>query len=301
MNEHVEQWLPFYANDTLTGDQKAAVQQHLQTCPACQRSLENWQQIGRQVRVIAQARSRRLPELSPLVKMNLRRRPSPAQALHSAFILIWSQRVVLMRNGLVPLLALVMLAALLTSLLLGGPLQNGYAWPFLVMIPVVAVLAVAFLHTPESDLAYEIIHSTPTATWTILFARLTLVLACIGGLALAGSLTLSTTGPQQLWSLIAVWLGPTLTFSALATVLAVLWKPFIAAGISLTLWGSLVSLLMAELQGHPLLGFSMQSLLLHPGVYFVVAQIILAGLLWFTGRLMLSRMEPANGYAGGEF
>jgi hypothetical protein len=300
MSEHVEHWLPFYANDTLTGEQKETVQQHLQTCAACQHSYENWQRIARQVRVSAQAHSRRLPELSPLVKMNLRQRPSLTQALQSAFVLIWSQRVVLMRNGLVPLLALAILAALFTSLLLGDPRQNGYALPFLVTIPVVAVLAVAFLHTPDSDLAYEIIHSTPTATWTILFARLTLVLACIGGLALVGSLTLSATGPQQLWSLIAVWLGPTLAFSALATVLALQWRPLVAAGISLTLWGSLVSLQMAELQGRPLMGFSLQSLLLHPGGYLVFVQIVLAGLLWFTGLIVLSRREPANGYAGGE-
>jgi hypothetical protein len=300
MSEHVEQWLPFYANETLTAEQRAAVQQHLQTCPACQRCYENWQRIASQVRVSAQARSRRLPELSPLVKMNLCRRPSLAQAFDSAWILTWSQRVVLMRNGLVPLLALAILAALFTSLLLGDPRQNGYVLPFLVIIPVVAVLAVAFLHTPDSDPAYEIIHSTPTATGTILFARLTLVLACIGGLALAGSLALSTSGPQELWSLVAAWLGPTLTFSALATVLALLWKPSIAAGISLTLWGSLVSLLMAEIQGRPLTGFSMQSLLLHPGTFLVSTQIVLAGLLWFAGWIVLSRGEPANGYAGGE-
>jgi hypothetical protein len=299
MSEHVEHWLPFYANDTLNEEQKATVQQHLQTCPACERSYQNWLQIARQVQVTAQARQRQLPELSPLVKMNLRQRPSLLQALHSAFILTWSQRVVLMRNGLVPLVALVILAALLTSLLLGDPLQSGYALPFLVMIPVVAVLAIAFLHTPESDLAFEIIHATPTPTATILSARLTLVLACIGGLSLASSLLLSVAGPQQLLSLTAAWLGPMLTFSALATVLALLWRPFIAAGISLTLWGSLVSLLMAELQGRPLVGIPLQPLL-HPGAYLVLAQIFLAAVLWFIGWIMFSRMELTNGYVGGE-
>lgn len=299
MSEHVEHWLPFYANGTLSEEQKATIQRHLQTCPACERSYQTWLQIAQQVQVAAHARERRLPELSPLVKMNLRQRPSLLQALHSAFILTWSQRVVLIRNGLVPLVALVILAALLTSLLLGDPLQSEYALPFLVMIPVVAVLAVAFLHTPESDLAFEIIHATPTPTATILSARLTLVLTCIGALALASSLLLSAGAPQQLLSLTAAWLGPMLTFSALATVLALLWRPFIAAGISLTLWGSLVSLLLAELQGRPLVGISLQSLL-HPGAYLVLAQIALAVVLWFTCWIMFSRTEPANGYVGGE-
>src|SRR5262245_11504531 len=61
LNNHVQDQLPFYINDTLTQAERAAVELHLKNSEACRAELEEWQAIA--VAVQDQATVTTLPSL----------------------------------------------------------------------------------------------------------------------------------------------------------------------------------------------------------------------------------------------
>jgi hypothetical protein len=154
-----------------------------------------------------------------------------------------------------------------------------------------AVLGVALMEMQEDDLGCEIIAATPTHPGVLTFARLTLALGVITGLALLGSLLFSGFGGVSLGGLVVTWLGPMLWLSALTTLLALRLNPWTAAGISVTLWGGIALLLVAREYGRSLLGFSLATLL-YPSGWFFGAQVLLAGILWAVCWLWLFWGSP---------
>lgn len=278
--------LPFYVAGVLSAAEGAAVEAHLGDCEACRVAVEEWQSLAVVVRAESATRVPPLPPLSPLVRASLRRRPTLAQALRSAADLTWAQRVVLIQKGLLPAVLLAVLLSVLATLCLrdGWPV----ALPMLALVPLAAALAVVFLYGPETDPAFEIVTPAPTPPGTLLLARLTLTLGLVGVLATLGSLVLSAAGAVALGPLIGAWLGPLLLLSALATVLALLWRPLTAAGVTLFLWATVVILLGAEVGGQPLIQTSLRPLL-QPGWPLFLAQSATAGLLWSLGWLFLAR------------
>jgi WD40 repeat protein len=66
-NDHgqVEDLLPFYAAGTTKGSEQGKVEAHLPGCPACQRRLQEWREIGRNVQTVMAAYQRQV-ELPPL-------------------------------------------------------------------------------------------------------------------------------------------------------------------------------------------------------------------------------------------
>ncbi|HYN88778.1 MAG TPA: hypothetical protein VER55_09620, partial [Ardenticatenaceae bacterium] len=224
---------------------------------------------------------------SPVVRANLRRRPTTREAVRSATHLISAQWPVL--RGLLPGALLVLALAILGTIALRDDTRA--ALPLLALTPIVGALSVAFLHHTEVDPAWEIVAAAPTSTGALVFARLTLTLGLIVGLMLAGSLAVSIATAEMLAPLVAAWLGPLLLLSALATLLAVRWTPTIGAGVSLALWVTVVSMLVAELRGAPLVAVSLRPLL-DPGAALVSGQLIVAGLLWWLGW-RLACFQPA--------
>jgi hypothetical protein len=124
--------------------------------------------------------------------------------------------------------------------------------------------------------------ATPTPPAVLIFARFTLILCLITGLTTFGSLLLAFTGVSQLAQIVFVWIGPMLILSGLTTVLVLLVGSLTATGISLTLWIGVVIILIAEIQGAPILNFSIAALL-DPGGWLVFIQFILAIILWLIG------------------
>jgi anti-sigma factor RsiW len=80
--------LPFYAAGVLSTDERASMEQHLQTCRKCRHDLAEWQRVALAVRAEAGVREGTLPPLSPVVRGNLQRRPTYAEALRSALVLV---------------------------------------------------------------------------------------------------------------------------------------------------------------------------------------------------------------------
>jgi len=278
--------LPLYVAGVLSADDRAHVEQHLHTCPQCRHDVADWQRIARAVRVEAATREGALPSLSPVVRGNLQRRPTYAEALRSALALVWAQRVVVLRGGVVPAVVLVLVLGMLATLGLRD--SRFVALPLLGLIPIIAALGVAFLYGPDADPAFDVVSAAPTPAGTLLFARLTLVLGVLCAVATAGSVVLSTVDHIALLPLIGAWLGPLLLLSALATVLALVWRPLVASGVTLALWACVAMLLSAELNGHALLGVSLLPLITPNWALFSL-EILLAAGLWAAGWWLLTR------------
>ena len=292
MHDDLKSQLPLYVAGTLSDDERRGVELHLQGCKACQADVRAWQITAAAVREEAGARVAKLPPLSPVVTANLRQRPTMVQALQSAAHLIWSQWAVL--RGLLPAMLVVLLLGILVTLGLRDDTQA--ALPLLALAPIVGALTTAFLHHTEADPAWEIVAATPTSPGALVFARLTLVLGVVVGVMLAGSLAVSMATAEMLGPLVAVWLGPLLLLSALATALAVRWTPAIAAGVSLLLWGSVVSTLVAELRGATPIGVSLRPLL-EPGAMLLGGQLAGAVMLWWLDWHLLNRQAAAPEHA----
>jgi len=278
--------LPFYVAGVLSADEHTSVEQHLESCPECQHALAEWQRVALVVRAEAGAREGVLPPLSPVVRGNLQRRPTYAEALRSALALVWAQRMVVLRGSVVPAVVLVLVLGLLATLGLRD--SRFVALPLLGLIPIIAALGVAFLYGPDADPAFDVVGAAPTPPSTLLFARLTLVLGILCGVATAGSVLISTADTIQLLPLIGAWLGPLLLLSALATVLALVWRPLVASGVTLAIWTGTAMLVGAELTGRPLLNVSLLPLI-EPSWAVFGAQLVLAVALWFAGWWLLTR------------
>jgi predicted anti-sigma-YlaC factor YlaD len=278
--------LPFYAAGVLSTDERASMEQHLQTCRECRHDLAEWQRVALAVRAEAGVREGTLPPLSPVVRGNLQRRPTYAEALRSALMLVWAQRMVVLGGSVVPAAVLVLLLGLLATLgLRNSPFM---ALPLLGLIPIIAALGVAFLYGPDADPAFAVVGAAPTPASTLLFARLTLVLGILCGVATGGSVLISAADNIQLLPLIGAWLGPLLLLSALATVLALVWRPLVASGVTLAIWTATAMLVGAELTGRPLLNVSLLPLI-EPSWALFGGQVVLAVALWAAGWWLLAR------------
>jgi anti-sigma factor RsiW len=293
MDEHIDELLPFYFNKTLNESQSARVQAHLSACTACREALEAWADIASAT--AAEQRGTSLPRLSPLVQASLHRRPSLRQATASAAHLIWSQRVFIAKNWLLPSLGSLIGSGALAALMFSNLAKNWANVPLFAIVPMAAALTSAFLYTFEDDPTRELIAAAPTSLATLLFARLSLALGTIGLMGFAGSLlaTLLGQGQHSLLEMVAAWLGPMLLLSALTTVFSLRLHPRVASGAALGLWGLLLILLFAEQAGAPLLRVSL-IWLLQPGWALFAGQALLAGLLWLGAWLWLNSHLPAH-------
>ena len=297
MNSHPDNLLPFYANRTLPASASDAVETHLADCPHCREQLEEWKGLAVAVNQTADRRLQYAAgqgvsarsSLSPLVHAGLSRRPPFKQAILSAAHLIWIQRIFLMRAWLSPALGVILLLGVLASLVIQGLGTEWAIFPLFAAVPIIAVLAAAFLNPFDDDPAFEIISAAPTSPSTLVFARLTLSLGTISLLAFLCCLLLATLGQpsSSLFELVATWLGPMLLLSALTTVLSLCLRPYAAAGTALVAWASVIGALILELSGTPLVEISLLPLL-HPSLALLAGQALLAGLLWMASRLWLS-------------
>lgn len=278
--------LPFYVAGILPRNERAAFEHHLDGCEMCRAELREWQRLAGTVRREAAARRVALPPLSPVVRANLYRQPTPGEAMRSAAHLIGAQWPVL--RGLLPAALLILLLGILATIALRDDTRA--ALPLLALAPIVTALSVAFMHHTEADPAWEVVAATPTSPGVLVFARLTLILSVSVAVMLGGSFAVSVAIGEMLGPLVAVWLGPLLLLSALATVLAVRWTPILSAGVSLALWVTVISMLVKELAGDPLLALSLRPLL-DPGWLLFSSHLIVAALLWYLSwRLASSRL-----------
>ncbi len=301
MTGHVDDLLPFYANGTLADEKRVQVQAHLASCEGCRLALQEWEMLAAGLPSIYGLRQGErpgaahapagLPALSPVVRASLRGRLRFPEAAWSAANLIAAQRISLKQGGLIAIEVILLLAWVSLTLVLK---TAGNTWgmvPLFILAPFFAALGVGILDPLEEDPAWEILAATPTRPGVLFFARLTLALGLITGLALLGSLWISWIHQVPLFGLVAAWLGPVLWLSGLTTLLALMWGPRAAAAVSIALWGGILLLLFPELRGVYPLGFALLPLF-NPGWVSFAWQATLAGALWLASWIWMLRGAP---------
>lgn len=287
MSDHILDDLPFYINGTLSGKQRALADEHLRICPTCQTALREWQAIAQQMSTEEFAQPAKIPHLSPLT-WALRRPHSIRQAILASKTMVWAQRPLLLRGWLLAGVFLAVLLGVIASVSLVVQANHLFALPLMLLVPCIAVIAVASIHTFEDDPLYEIIAAAPTPAANLVFARFTLALCVVALPAFFGSILLNFLGAGSLGSLaslgglIFTWLGPLLILSGLATFLSLFFGPPVASGLPLLLWVGLISLLAAQSPNEPVAEVWLARLL-HPGLGLVLAQLVCAGLVWAAG------------------
>jgi hypothetical protein len=281
MSDHVLDQLPFFLNKTLPNNVQEQIKSHLLTCLTCQDELAKWEQISGHI----QEDSGTLPPLSPVVKVNLHAPQTLIQALQSTLGLIWAQNAVVFRSGVLSSITLAITLGVIITAFFSLNASALFMLPLLILVPCISVVTIALIHNEESDPAYELLMATPTPAAALIFARFTLILCLITSVTTFGSLMLAFTGVSQFIQIVFVWIGPMLILSGLTTVLVLLVGSHIATGISLTIWIGVVIIMIAEIQGTPLLNFSIAALL-NPDGWLVFIQLILAIILWLIGWRM---------------
>ena len=282
MSDHILEQLPFYINGTLPLELYEQVDAHLSDCQICQNELADWEQIAHLTREDIHGRGVDLPKLSPIVRNRVHAPRTFIQGLQSALGLIWAQRVIILPGGVLTGVALAVALGVIASARFGFQSNPLFLIPLLILVPCLAVIAIGFIYNEDTDPAYEVLLATPTPTAVLIFSRLTLALGLITGLSFLGSLLLDIIGVGQLSHLVMAWLGPMLLLSGLTTVLVVNFGPFIATGISLTLWTATIVLLVTEIEEISLVNFSLAGLI-YPDGWMVTSQLIIAAVLWFLG------------------
>ncbi len=282
MSDHILDDLPFYINASLPLELYEQVETHLTGCQICRNELAEWEQIAHLIPQDIQKRSGVLPALSPIVRNRVHAPQTFIQGLQSALALIWVQRVVILPGGVLAGVALAVALGVIATARFGSQSSPLFLIPLLILVPCLAVIAIGFIYNEDTDPAYEILLATPTPTAVLIFSRLTLALSLIVGLSFLGSLLLDFIGVGQLSHLVMAWLGPMLLLSGLTTVLVVNFGPFIATGISLTLWTATIVLLVTEIEEISLVNFSLAGLI-YPDGWLITSQLIIAAVLWFLG------------------
>ncbi|MES0360492.1 MAG: zf-HC2 domain-containing protein [Anaerolineales bacterium] len=288
MSDHFIDQLPFFLNGTLSPEIQEQINFHLLTCHTCQDERANWEQIASLIHDDFQQNRGTLPSLSPVVKVNLHAPKTLIQAIQSTLGLIWAQNAVIFRGGVLPSITLAIAFGVITSAVFSINASALFMLPLLILVPCIAVVTIALIHNEETDPAYELLLATPTPTAALIFARFSLILGLIAGLTAFGSLLLAFTGVSQLAQIVFVWIGPMLILSGLTTVLVLLVGSLPATGISLTLWIGVVIILFAEIQGMPILNFSVAAML-NPDGWLVFFQLTLAIVLWLVGWKLFIR------------
>ena len=226
---HFEELLPLYAAGQLDMAQRAEIQEHLAVCAECQADMQLWTAISVEIKTA----DRSITAPPSLAEQALERIQTPG-ALAAAFwraVGLLIAQALLVQREIWPASAAVMAMGAVVAL------TSERVEIIYFLAPLVAASTLAMLYGPENDPAMELILATPTSSWKILLARLSVVSAYNLLLALAATLLLLFfVPPGLLGSLILGWLGPLTFLSALALLLSLWLGTSNAVAIAYALW-----------------------------------------------------------------
>jgi anti-sigma factor RsiW len=231
MSDHkaYQELLPLYVARQTSFVEREAVEEHLAVCAECQADLAMWQEVSAEISTLNQALSAP-PGLAERALEGIKT-PSPLQAaLRRAGQLLRAQAMLVHRE-LWLASALVLALGVIVALIAGKENVLGF------LAPLVAAACLAVIYGPEHDPAIELARSTPTSSWKILLARLTLVSGYNLLSTFIASLVLLSVVPAGLFgSLILGWLGPLTFLSALALLLSLWIGTSNAIAVTYGLW-----------------------------------------------------------------
>jgi hypothetical protein len=237
--KHYLDEIPLYVAGQLESSQVSGLEEHLQGCSVCQKEVTFWRSVSTEIkaanatitppeglaeRALAGIHEKELPQKSFPVFSRLRR------ACQQAFSLLRAQSY-LIRREIWPTSLGIMALGVITALL------SNHFEAVVFIAPLVAAANLAMLHNPENDPAYELVVATPTSSWKILFARMSIVSTYNLVIALLASFALlPIIPPEFLGKLILSWLAPMAFLSALALLLSIWFSTSNAITVSYVLW-----------------------------------------------------------------
>ncbi|MEM5773396.1 MAG: anti-sigma factor [Anaerolineaceae bacterium] len=277
---HYPDQIPLYAAGQLDAAESAKLEKHLAVCPECRKALRFWQELRQGI----QAESAQLAAPPALAQRALRQIHASRQAssagvgrrLALAFLRTCSllrAQAYMVKREIWPASAGVMFLGVCMALL------SNHAEAVSFLAPLVAAACMASLFGPENDPAHELTQSTPTSSWKILLARLSLV----SGYTLL--LSLLIIPPVTLGMIILAWLAPLALLSSLALLLSVWVGTGSAVVVSYLLWlvqyVKVSDLIIAQVHAPALEHFfsAYRTLFQSPGLQMILAAVLLAAAL----------------------
>ena len=211
---HQEQLILYTANQ-LDEAERTRFEKHLAGCAECQADLRLWKTVAGEIIASDSAE----PAPVQLAERALERIHQPA-ALRLAFrrvIQLLRSQAFLVQREMWPATASVMaLGVIIASI-------SGHAEFIYFIAPLVAAASLSILFGPEHDSAYELALSTPTSSWKLLLARLSIVSAYNLMLALAAVLLLMIAFPPGLLGTLVLGLLAPMAFLSILALLLSIW------------------------------------------------------------------------------
>ena len=225
---HEEQVI-LYAANQLDKTERAVFEVHLAGCVDCQEDLQLWSVVSEEI--IAADTAVSVPPHLAQAALEAIHRPSKLMLVFNRAIqLLWAQAFLVHRE-MFPASAAVMALGVIVALL------SNHVEVLYFIAPMVAAASLSVLFGAEQDPAYELIVATPTSSWKILLARLSLVSAYNLLLVFTVAvILLFVVPPDVLGIIIFGWLAPMAFLSALALLLSLWLGTSNAIAITYILW-----------------------------------------------------------------
>lgn len=224
-----EEQLILYAANQLDEASTAEFEKHLADCADCQADLLLWKSVADEIR-IADSAEPAPPHLADRALERIHQPAAPRLAFRRVIQLLRSQTFLVQRE-MFPATAAVMALGVIVALI------SKHAGFIYFLAPLMAAASLSILFGPEHDPAHELTLSTPTSSWKLLLARLSIVSAYNLLLALAATLVLMIAFPVELIGALALGvLAPMAFLSVLALLLSMWIGTNNAIAISYTLW-----------------------------------------------------------------
>jgi hypothetical protein len=225
---HEEQVI-LYAANQLDEAERLRFEKHLAGCAECQADLRLWKAVAQEISASDAAEPAPI-QLAERALEQIRRPAAPRRAFRRVIALLRSQAFLVQRE-MWPASAAVMGLGVVIALI------SGHAEFIFFIAPLVAAASLSLLFGPEHDPAYELALSTPTSSWKLLLARLSIVSAYNLMLVLAAlSLLMIAFPPGLLGTLALGLLAPMAFLSALALLLSIWIGTSNAITIAYVLW-----------------------------------------------------------------
>jgi hypothetical protein len=224
-----EEEVILYAANQLDAGERARFEKHLADCADCQADLTLWTLAAQEIRTADSAKVAP-PHLADSAIERIHRPTAPRAALRRAIQLLRSQAPLVQRE-MFPATAAVMALGVIVAVI------SKHAEFIYFLAPLMAAASLSILFGPEHDPAHELALSTPTSSWKLLLARLSIVSAYNLLLALAAMLVLMLAFPVDLIGTLTLGLlAPMAFLSALALLLSMWIGTSNAIAISYFLW-----------------------------------------------------------------
>jgi hypothetical protein len=211
---HEEQFILYTANQ-LDEAERFAFEKHLAGCAECQADLHFWKAVADEI--IASDSAESPPaQLAERVLEQIHQPAASTRALRRAAQLLRSQ-VSLVQREMWPATASVMALGVIVAFV------SRHVEFIYFIAPLIATASLSILFGPEYDPAHELALSTPTSSWKLLLARLSIVSAYNLVLVLLAMLVLMIAFPPALLGTLALGIFAPMTFLSMLALLLSIW------------------------------------------------------------------------------